>query len=177
MWPDEALTNVTLVRLWFRPGAGCYLALVNRFLFLGFFFGVVALALSCAHSPPTGERSGPVGASEAFWKRARWRDWRGAAEVIVPERQKQFEKAREVQGDEKDLTLTDYELLEAKPAIEGKAVVVTKVSWIRLPSVTEKTDTVTTELVQLGSVWFVAQQDSGPFAPELKEAYRAPKAE
>jgi hypothetical protein len=116
-----------------------------------------------------------MGAAEEFFKRVRWRDWHGAAELVVPERRGPFEKARLRDHDDKDLQITDYDLVELRPLSGGRVQVVAKLSWIRLPSVTEKTETTTSVLVPFGSVWFVAQQDEGPFAPELKDPYIRPK--
>jgi hypothetical protein len=45
--------------------------------------------------------------------------------------------------------------------------VVSRVSWMRLPSVTEKTELVTTELIRKDGVWLLSRQQGGPFAREL----------
>jgi hypothetical protein len=116
-----------------------------------------------------------MGAAAEFFKRVRWRDWHGAAELVVPERRGPFEKARLRDHDDKDLQITDYELVELRALPAGRVQVIAKLSWIRLPSVTEKTETTTSLLVSLGNAWFVAQQDVGPFAPELEAPYLRPK--
>ncbi len=110
-------------------------------------------------------------AADTFHQRARWRDFRGAAELVIPERRLAFEKARQASRDDKDLTITDYQLEDARLSPDAtRAIVVSRVNWIRLPSVTEETALITSELVWRGGTWFIARQDAGPFAEELKEA-------
>jgi hypothetical protein len=110
-------------------------------------------------------------AAEVFHQRVRWKDFRGAAELLVPERRQAFEDARKRQHDDRDLQIMDYDLEDARLAGRDRAVVVSKLSWSRLPSLTVNTDTVSSEFIWLGSAWFLARQDSGPFARELAAPY------
>lgn len=131
---------------------------------------VLALSsLSCAtaRSKPDTEELKP--AIEAFHQRARWKDFRGAADLIVPERSRSFVKARSSGDDEKDLFITNYELEDAKVSTDGTAEVVSRMSWYRLPSNVEKTVTVTSVFVWREGKWWLESQDDGPF-PELKPA-------
>ena len=59
-------------------------------------------------------------AIEAFHRSARWRDFRGTADLIVPERRTAFIKARSASKDEKDLFITDYQLEDARLALTQK---------------------------------------------------------
>src|SRR4051812_10452038 len=53
---------------------------------------------------------------EAFHKCARWKDFQCIANLLVPSKRDAFLKAREAMKDERDLTISDYELEEAKVA-------------------------------------------------------------
>lgn len=129
---------------------------------------LLALALvGCAHSPKSNlETLKPV--VEGFHKSIRWRDYRGAAKVIVPERREHFEDARRELKDEEDLSITDYELEDVKLSEDGqRATVISRVQWMRLPSVSAKTATVTSEFVYRDGAWLLERQLGGPFAGEL----------
>lgn len=112
---------------------------------------------------------------EDFHLRVRWRDFRGAAELLVPDRRAAFLKARAEKRDEKDLSITDYQLEECVFASDGlKAECISYLSWIRLPSVSEERATVTSVFVWNNNTWQLAQQKEGPFAGELGAAYQVP---
>ncbi len=133
--------------------------------------------VACAHAPKSGGLETLKPAVETFHQRIRWRDYRGAAELLLPERREAFLKARAEQQDDKDLTITDYQLEDARLLGEGdRALVVARLSWMRLPSISEHSDLVTTELVFRDAAWWVARQDKGPFAPELDVPYQPPDA-
>ena len=135
---------------------------------------LAALCVACAHTPeaPKPDPLGARQAAEAFHRSTRWRDFRGASAGVVPDRREQFVAACERRRDERDLEISDYELLDLRLDPSGdRAAVVSHVSWLRLPSLTERTDTVTTELVRQGGAWLVARQDRGPFAGELGAPY------
>ncbi|MDX2010964.1 MAG: hypothetical protein SFW67_12265 [Myxococcaceae bacterium] len=109
---------------------------------------------------------------EAFHQRARWKDFRGAADLIVPERRTSYVKARLKTDDERDLFITDYELEDAKISSDGTAEVVSKMTWYRLPSASTKTTVVVSVFVWREGKWWLESQDDGPF-PELAAAPRA----
>ncbi len=128
---------------------------------------LLIVATGCA-SVKKGEVEDLKPAIEAFHRRIRWKDFRGAAELMVLERQEAFIKARSKSNDERDLYITNFELEDAKLApdlLTAKAV--TRLSWYRLPSTTEKTATVTSVFVWRDLVWQLESQDDGPFE-ELK---------
>lgn len=103
-------------------------------------------------------------AVEAFHQRIRWKDFRGAADLIVLERREPFLEARLKRKDERDLFITNFELEDAKlsPDLLG-AKAVTQISWYRLPSSTEETATVTSLFVWRDGLWQLESQDQGPF--------------
>ncbi|MDY7228987.1 hypothetical protein [Hyalangium rubrum] len=105
---------------------------------------------------------------EDFHKRLRWKDFRGAARHIIPERREDFLRTRRELHDERDLSITDFEILEAAIAPDGmRAVVTTRFQWMRLPSASEQTATVTSEFVFREGAWLLERQLDGPFEGEL----------
>lgn len=117
-------------------------------------------------------------AADTFHRRTRWKDFTSASTLIVADRRQAFLDAREAKRDERDLTISDYELLELRLDPNGeRAEVVSRITWFRLPSLSENSDTVVSELVREGSTWFIARQSRGPFTPELEEPYFAPEPE
>ncbi len=135
------------------------------------------LLAACAHTParPTPDPESIRATTEAFHRRVRWKDFRGAADLLVADRRQAFLDARDQQRDERDLTISDYELTDLRVDPEGeRAWVVTRISWLRLPSVTEQTQLVTTELVGSGRSWRIARQDRGPFEDALSAPYVPP---
>lgn len=135
------------------------------------FLCVAALA-SCAHVPRSGGLETLKPAIETFHQRVRWKDFRGATELLVPERRAAFEKARVDLNDARDLSITDYQLEDVRLVDDGmRAIVVSRISWVRLPSPSEHPDMVTSEFVFQNNAWQLARQDQGPFAPELQAAY------
>jgi hypothetical protein len=98
----------------------------------------------------------------------RWKDFRGAADMMVSERREAFIKARTKLNDDRDLFITNFELEDAKISADLlTAKAITRISWYRLPSNSEKTATVTSVFVWREGVWQLESQDDGPFE-ELK---------
>jgi hypothetical protein len=132
---------------------------------------LLLFAGACAHGQKSSGLEGLKPTVEKFFERIRWRDYRGAAGFLVPERRAAFEKARAASRDDRDLTITDFELEDAKLSADGlRAFVAARISWMRLPSVTEESALMTSEFVYQGAGWFLASQDAGPF-PELAGPY------
>jgi hypothetical protein len=134
---------------------------------------VVLAATSCATvSKPDLDDLKP--AVEAFHQRLRWKDFRGAADLIVPERRDGFIKERARLKDDKDLYITDFQLEDAKTSPDQAiARAVSRLSWYRLPSTTEETATVTNVFAWREGAWLLESQDTGPFE-ELRPAKPAP---
>ncbi len=130
---------------------------------------VVLLLAACATvNRPDLETLKPT--AEAFHQRVRFKDFRGASELIVPERRDGFVRARDSANDEKDLFFTDYELEEAKVSPDlREASIVSKLSWYRLPSTTEQRATLTSRFAWRQGRWLLESQEAGPF-PELLPA-------
>ena len=133
------------------------------------FGALAAFALcGCAHGPKLGTAEEIRSAADSFHERIRWRDFRGAARLLIPERRERFEQALKARGDERDLSISDYELEQERISADGTvATVVSRISWTRLPSVTEKTELVTSEFIRADGVWLLSRQQGGPFAREL----------
>jgi hypothetical protein len=131
--------------------------------------GALALSLlSCAHAARGGSAEGAQAAAELFHHRARWKDYGGAALLLVPERRVAFEEARRRLGDLRDLSIADYQLEEISLGPDARSArVVSHVSWHRLPSITQHDEAVVTELEWIGGVWLIARQSGGPFGDEL----------
>lgn len=137
---------------------------------------VFAACSACAHLKSATDAETLRAAAETFHQRIRWRDFRGAGELIVPERRAAFQSARESLHDERDLSITDYHLEDVRLSPEGdSAVVVSRLSWTRLPSLSESSDLISSEFVRRDGTWLIAQQDGGPFAAELKGSAKGAK--
>ncbi|MFO0594041.1 MAG: hypothetical protein U0228_02020 [Myxococcaceae bacterium] len=148
-------------------------ASLRRPLVLPVVFAVLT-AIGCA-TVPRGDVEELKPTIESFHQRARWKDFRGCAELVVEERRLAFIKERTKQNDDKDLFITNFELEDAQIAPDMlTANAVTKISWYRLPSTTEKTAVVNSVFVWRESAWQLESQDDGPFedlkpAPDKKD--------
>lgn len=129
---------------------------------------VLLLSGACAHTKKQSNLETLKPAVEGFHKHIRWRDYRGAAQFIVPERRDDFERARRQHHDDKDLTITDYEIEEVKLSEDAqRATVRSRIQWMRLPSASERTASVTSEFVYRDGTWLLERQLEGPFDGEL----------
>ena len=129
---------------------------------------VFALSGGCAHTKKKSDLETLRPVVESFHQRVRWKDYRIAARLIVPERRQDFEKARREHQDERDLSITDYEIEEVQVVEEGeRAIVTSRIKWMRLPSVSEQSDTVTSEIIYREGKWLLEKQLGGPFDGEL----------
>ena len=124
----------------------------------------------CAHTKPTSTGlEGLRPAVEDFHKQVRWGEYRAAARYVVPERRPDFERARREKNDAKDLSILDYEIDEATLSADGmRATIISRIQWMRLPSMSATTSTVTSEFVYVGGAWLLERQSDGPFAEELR---------
>lgn len=126
-----------------------------------------ALAGACAHSRADSAESLRKTADQ-FHKLVRWNDLRGAAELLTIERREAFLDEVSNRNDERDLKITDYELQDFKLEPGGKhATVISKVSWYRLPSVTQEEQKVVSHFVEKNGAWLISRQEKGPFAEAL----------
>lgn len=126
------------------------------------------LLSACAHTPSSTGKETLKPTVEGFHQRVRWRDYASAAQYLTPERRDAFEKARRAKRDERDLTITDFELEEVRVAPDGKSATVrSRINWIRLPSVTEASEPVESDFVFRDGKWMLSRQQGGPFNDEL----------
>lgn len=129
----------------------------------GLLASLAVLAASCV-TVPKGDSEALKPAIETLHQRFRWKDFRGAAELMVEERQASFLKARTKLKDDQDLFITNFELEDAKIAPDTlSAKAYTRLSWYRLPSTTEKTALLTNFFVWRNGGWLLESQDDGPF--------------
>jgi hypothetical protein len=139
-------------------------------------FPCLLLASGCAHDVKRADPAALQSTAEQFHERIRWRDFRGASELLVPERRDAFLSARK--ADEKDFSVTDYEVGTAKVGpVRTHAEVKSRLKWVRLPSATENDAELTTELVDYHGTWLLARQQGGPFDAELGAPYVGPPEE
>lgn len=124
----------------------------------------LALLLGACATVPKGEVEDLKPAVRALYQSFRWKDFRGAAEMMVAERRDGFVKARTKMKDDQDLFITNFELEDAKLSADLlTAKVVARLSWYRLPSTTEKTVTISNVFVWREGVWQLESLDDGPF--------------
>ncbi len=123
---------------------------------------------ACAHTPQSTGLEGLRPVVDDYHKRLRWKDFRGVARHLVPERREDFLRSRRELQDERDLSITDFEVLEVALEPDGmRATVTSRLQWMRLPSPSEKTATVTSEFVFRDGAWLLERQLDGPFEGEL----------
>lgn len=105
---------------------------------------------------------------EAFHRHLRWKDFRGATDFMVNEKRADFIKARLDRNDDRDLTVSDYQLEDCTVEADATtAACVSRINWIRLPSISETSEVVTSVFVWDGRKWRLKSQQNGPFQPEL----------
>ncbi|AEI65411.1 hypothetical protein [Corallococcus macrosporus] len=114
---------------------------------------------------------------ERFHQAIRWKDFQSASRIIVPERRKDFQKARIELNDDKDLSITDYEVVDVKVSADGnQATIQSRIQWMRLPSASERTALVTSEFVFRDGAWQLESQEDGPFEGELPSPTPSPSS-
>jgi len=133
------------------------------FAVLSFAVLLAASAAGCAHLKATANAEALQKATDTFFRFQRWGpDLRGAAQIVLPEAQKEWlDKALDSKDDE-NLKVIEADLDDLKMNPDGTATTVTKVTWHRLPSVTTRTDRVTVEWVDRDGTWFAAAVTGGP---------------
>ncbi len=129
---------------------------------------IAALFLLSACATTKGDKDTLKPTLEAFHSGMRWKDLRSLSQVLMPDKREGFDKAVKDRDDEKNLFVSDYSLEDCKVALDVlSAVCYSKVSWYRLPSISEKTVTIATTLRWKGGLWLIEKQSDGPFAEEL----------
>lgn len=135
---------------------------MKQFLFLAL------LAVACA-DPNKGDREAFKPTAEKLFEQFKWGDYRAAATFIVDSKRPAFIVARLKMQDDKNLSVADYSLDDVSYSDDGmKVTLVSRFSWMRLPSPNLHSDVITSEFVWSGGAWLLLSQDSGPFAQELR---------
>ena len=133
---------------------------------------LLTVALSgCATTRQKGDVSDLKPTVESFHRHLRWKDFRGATDFMVQERRATFIKARLDRNDDRDLTVSDYQLEDC--TVSGDqltAACVSRINWIRLPSVSESSEVVTCTFHWDGHNWRLVSMENGPFQPEMAPA-------
>lgn len=136
----------------------------------------LCVGLACVHTRPGGDPETARKTADLFHHRARWKDYGGASMLIVPEKRKAFDESRRLLNDDRDLSISDFQLDEITVAADGSAArIVSKMSWYRLPSATAHEDTVVTDFIFRDGVWMIARQTGGPFEEDLSGPYLPPE--
>lgn len=132
------------------------------------------LASSCATvGKPDTEALKPT--LEAFARGVRWKEFRGTADLIVPERREAFLKARLKAKDDQDLTISDFTQEDAIIAPDLQtARVVAVIKWLRMPNPVEQRATLTSVFVWREGRWLLESQDDGPFVELLPSPEKVP---
>ena len=126
----------------------------------------LALA-ACATTRKKGDLEDLKPTVESFHRHLRWRDFRGASDFMLRELRPGFLRARLDKNDDRDLTVSDYQLEDCTVSADVRtATCVSRLQWFRLPSSTEASDVITSVFVWDGRNWRLKSQDKGPF-PEL----------
>jgi|ERR1700674_2529287 len=123
--------------------------------------GTAAIALlplfACAQTQRS--RTELEDANDAFSKAIRWGDLRGLGQRVVPDRQAEFLKLAATNED--NLKVVDYEMQDVKVSTD-KAIVRSRVSWYREPSVITRTESMTVLWEQKNGTWLIASILGGP---------------
>jgi hypothetical protein len=140
---------------------------VKSWLWLGAGVLVVA-ALGCLHTPkPKADIRDLQSSAENFHRLIRWGDLKGASRYLVPEQRIDYVKGIIDRGEEDALKVLDYELEDVQYAPES-AVLVSKITWNRLPSVTARSEAMLTTWEDREGVWLIAEIVGGPLPLERK---------
>jgi hypothetical protein len=97
--------------------------------------------------------------NDAFSKAIRWSDLNGLGQRVVPDRQPEF--LRLAAKSEDSLKVTDYELQDVQASNE-KAIVRSRVSWYREPSIVTKTELMIIVWERKGGTWLITSMLGGP---------------
>ena len=122
----------------------------------------ILAAAGCATTPKKASSRELRETTEAFSRRLRWGDFKGMAQFIVPEQRLAYVKGILERGDDETLKVIDYELEHVQYLPEGAAIVLARVSWHRLPSVTTQSEVVSIHFEDRDGVWLIGEVEDGP---------------
>jgi hypothetical protein len=120
---------------------------------------VILLLALCGCAGGQNTRKDLEEANDAFSRDIRWSDLRGLAQRVAPDRQPEF--LRLTAGSEESLKVTDYELQDVQASAE-RAIVRSKVSWYREPSIVAKSGWMTIVRERKGGAWLITSIAGGP---------------
>jgi hypothetical protein len=126
---------------------------------------IMLLALiGCAHGQQGDELEA---ANHVLAKAISWSDLKGWAQQVVPERRAEFLKLAAM--DEDNLKVNDYEIGDVQISSD-KAIVSSRVSWYRLPSITNKTESMMVLWERKSGTWLITSIVGGPLPLPLPES-------
>ncbi len=120
--------------------------------------------IGCAHGSHGDELEA---ANNVFTRAIRWSDLKGWAQQVVPERRTEFLKLAAT--DEDNLKINEYEMEDVQIISSDKAIVRGRVSWYRLPSITNKTESMIVLWERKGGTWLITSIVGGPLPLPLPE--------
>ncbi len=123
---------------------------------------VLALLSACA---AVGTRPGSDLPSilNSFHHDLRWQYFRKAAARVDPARAREF--LDQLEDEEADLHITDWEIREVKPQPDGKrALVRVRLKYYRMPSTVVHDETVLQTWRRTDGGWILVEQQGGPFS-------------
>lgn len=101
--------------------------------------------------------------SEGFVRRMRWGDYKGMTKYMVPEQRLPYVKGILERGEDDTLKILDCEMEHVHYVPPGdEAIVLAKISWYRLPSVTALSEVATFHLEDRDGEWLVSEVENGP---------------
>jgi len=137
---------------------------------------VLAMGLGCATPKPRGaDGEGLRAAAERFHRLVRWGDLRSAFQGLVPQQRLRAMKEALERKDDEALKVLDYDIVDARNDGDH-AVVLSKISWHRLPSTVVRTDAVTLDFVARDGAWLIRAIEGGPLPLPAPAADEAPPA-
>jgi hypothetical protein len=119
---------------------------------------ILVLAL-CGCAGAQNARNDLEEANDAFARALRWSDLRNLSQRVASDRQAEFLKLA-ARGED-NLKVTDYELQDVQAGTD-KAIVHSRVSWYREPSIVAKTESMTILWERKGGTWLIASILGGP---------------
>lgn len=140
----------------------CHLgkSLLGTALFLTIFAGGVS---GCAERQKKATVKELRDTSESFARHLRWGDYRGMAKFIIPEERLPYVKGILDRGEDETLKVLDFELEHVHYVPPGdNAIILSRISWYRLPSVTAKSEVVTLHFKDCDGEWLVKAIENGP---------------
>ncbi len=98
---------------------------------------------------------------ELYERALHWKDEVAAAAFWAPEKRAAWRRGTIERRDERDLSITSFDIEEVRlDKAGGRAFV--KVSWVRLPSLTEKEDLVEERWERRDGAWLIVDEIGGP---------------